>query len=127
LRIQNKFDIYIVDDNYDQANILKLLIEHYGYKVTFSTNSEDAFEGIIRSQPRLVILDLMMPEIDGLKLCRMLKENPMTSNIKIIIYSGKLYEADRRTAIRLGADIFLTKPTKSQVLLNSINSLIAPN
>jgi CheY-like chemotaxis protein len=127
LPIKNKFDIYIVDDNFDQANILKLLIEHYGYKATFSTNSEDAFEGILQSQPRLVILDLMMPEIDGLKLCRMLKENPKTSDIKVIIYSGKLYETDRRKAIRLGADIFLTKPTKSQVLLDSIKSLIALN
>jgi CheY-like chemotaxis protein len=122
-----KCDIYIVDDNYEQANILKLLTEHYGYRTDFTTSSEDAYKGIIKSQPKLVILDLMMPEIDGLKLCRMIKENPKTSDIKIIIYSGKLYESDRRTAIRSGADVFLTKPTRSQILLDSIKSLISQN
>jgi CheY-like chemotaxis protein len=127
LPVPNKFDIYIVDDNFDQANILKLLIEHYGYKTTFTTNSEDAYQGIIKTQPKLVILDLMMPDLDGFKLCRMIKENPKTSYIKVIIYSGKLYESDRRTAIRSGADIFLTKPTRSQILLDSIKSLITQN
>jgi DNA-binding response OmpR family regulator len=124
---KNKCDIYIVDDNYEQANILKLLTEHYGYRTSFTTSSESAYKGIIKSKPKLVILDLMMPDVDGLKLCRMIKENPKTSEIKVIIYSGKLYESDRRTAMRSGADIFLTKPTRSQDLLDSIKTLISQN
>jgi CheY-like chemotaxis protein len=124
--VKDKYDVMVVDDNFDQANIMKLLIEQYGFRTKFSTSSRLAYQNILRHKPRLVILDLMMPEIDGLKLCKMLKENPDTSDIKIIIYSGKLYESDRRKAMMLGADLFLTKPTRSHVLLNSIRSLIHP-
>jgi len=121
------YDIFVVDDNFDQANILKLLIEQSGFKANFTTESESAYRTILRDKPRLVILDLMMPEIDGLKLLKMIKENPDTQNVKIIIYSGKLYDSDRRKAFMLGADIFLTKPTRSQVLMDSIRSLLDSN
>jgi DNA-binding response OmpR family regulator len=121
------YDIFVVDDNYDQANILKLLIEQSGFKANFTTESESAYRTILKDQPRLVILDLMMPELDGLKLLKMIKENPETQNLKIIIYSGKLYDSDRRKAFMLGADIFLTKPTRSQVLLDAIRSLLDAN
>jgi twitching motility two-component system response regulator PilG len=124
---QNDYDIFVVDDNFDQANIIKLLIEQSGFKANFTTDSEAAYQTIIKDKPRLVILDLMMPELDGLKLLKMIKENPDTQHVKIIIYSGKLYDSDRRKAFMLGADIFLTKPTRSQVLMDSIRSLLDTN
>lgn len=126
---KNQSDIFVIDDNFDQANILKLLIEQYGFTARFTTNSKSAFQKIMKYKPRLVILDLMMPEIDGLRLCKMLKENPHTADIKIIIYSGKLYDSDRRKALMVGADLFLTKPTRANLLLNSINKLLltSPN
>ena len=122
-----EYDVFVVDDNFDQANIIKLLIEQSGLKANFTTDSEAAYQTIIKDKPRLVILDLMMPELDGLKLLKMIKENPDTQNVKIIVYSGKLYDSDRRKAFMLGADIFLTKPTRSQVLMDSIRSLLDSN
>ncbi len=119
-----KMDVMIVDDNFDQARIMKLLVEQYGFKASFTTSSKSALRNIQKFKPRLAILDLMMPEIDGLRLCRMIKENPSTSDTRIIIYSGKLYESDRRKAFSLGADLFLTKPTRANVLLSSIRSLL---
>jgi DNA-binding response OmpR family regulator len=124
---KNDYDIFVVDDNFDQANIIKLLIEQSGFTANLTTDSESAYRTIIKDKPRLVILDLMMPELDGLKLLKMIKENPDTENVKIIIYSGKLYDSDRRKAFMLGADIFLTKPTRSQVLMDSIRSLLDSN
>ncbi len=121
---QDQYDIFVIDDNFDQANILKLLIEQYGFTARFTTNSKSAFHKILKYKPRLIILDLMMPELDGLRLCKMLKENPHTANIKIIIYSGKLYDSDRRKAHMVGADLFLTKPTRANLLLNSIKKLL---
>jgi CheY-like chemotaxis protein len=119
-------DILVVDDNYEQANILKLLIEQYGFNARFTTDSSSAMEKIELFKPRLVILDLMMPEVDGLRLCKAIKENPDMADIKIIIYSGKLYDSDKRKALALGADLFLTKPTRSYVLLDAIKNLLLP-
>jgi len=119
-------DILVVDDNYEQANILKLLIEQYGFNARFTTDSTTAMEKIEAFKPRLVILDLMMPEVDGLRLCKAIKENPDMADIKIIIYSGKLYDSDKRKALALGADLFLTKPTRSYVLLDAIKNLLLP-
>jgi len=122
-----KCDIFVVDDNFDQASIIKLLIEQTGLTAKFTTKSEMAYQTILKNKPRLVILDLMMPEIDGLKLLKMIKDNPVTQSVKIIIYSGKLYDSDRRKAFMLGADLFLTKPTRSHILLDSIKSLLQMN
>ena len=119
-------DILVVDDNYEQANILKLLIEQYGFNARFTTDSSSAMEKIESFKPRFVILDLMMPEVDGLRLCKAIKENPDMADIKIIIYSGKLYDSDKRKALALGADLFLTKPTRSYVLLDAIKNLLLP-
>ncbi len=119
-------DILVVDDNLEQANILKLLMQQYGFNAEFTTRSKDAFGIILKKKPRLVILDLMMPDIDGLRLCKMIKEHPDTENIRIIIYSGKMYESDRRKALELGADVFLTKPTRSYILLDAIKNLLLP-
>ena len=124
---RHKYDIFVVDDNFDQANIMKLLIEQTGLKAKFTTKSEIAYQTILKDKPRLVILDLMMPEIDGLKLLKKIKDNPVTQDVKIIIYSGKLYDSDRRKAFMLGADVFLTKPTRSHILLDSIKSLLQIN
>ena len=121
------YDICIIDDNFEQANILNVLIEYYGFKSTFFTNSETAYQHISKSKPKLIILDLMMPDIDGLKLCRMIKQNPETADVKVIIYSGKVFDVDRRRAMDLGADLFITKPARSKVLLDSIKSLMNQN
>jgi len=118
------YDVFVVDDNFDQASILKLLIEQYGFRTRFTTRSKTAYQTILKCKPRLVIIDLMMPEIDGLQLCRLIRENPQTAETKILIYSGKIYDSDKRKARSVGADLFLTKPTKSQILIDSIRGLL---
>jgi CheY-like chemotaxis protein len=119
-----EFDVLIVDDNQEQANITKLLIEQEGFTAQYATDGKIALKQILKKKPRLVILDLMMPQIDGLRLCKIIKENPSTADIRVIIYSGKLFESDRRKALALGADLFLTKPTRAYILLDAVHNLL---
>ena len=121
---QTAYDVLIVEDNLEQANLTKLLIEEYGYTANFVTNSVEAINTIENDRPRVVILDLMMPELDGLRLCQQIKTSTTTENTKIIIYSGKMYDSDRRKALELGADAFFVKPTRANTLMTKIKELL---
>ncbi|RMF62027.1 MAG: response regulator [Calditrichaeota bacterium] len=122
--LRSKYDVLIVDDNQEQANLTKLLIEEYGFKAQFLTDSSKALEKIQSDQPSVVILDLMMPELDGLRLCRQIKTSKDTYKTKVIIYSGKMYDSDRRKAIQFGADAFFVKPTRANRLISKIKELL---
>lgn len=120
------YDILIVEDNVEQAYLTKLLVEEYGFTANFVTNSTEAMQTILSDKPRVVILDLMMPEVDGLRLCQQIKSSSGAADTKIIIYSGKMYESDRRKALELGADAFLIKPTRANMLITKIKELLHP-
>lgn len=120
------YDILIVEDNLEQAHLTKLLVEEYGFKAHFVTSSAEAIQIIESDRPRVVILDLMMPEVDGLRLCQQIKSGSGTEDTKIIIYSGKMYESDRRKALELGADAFFIKPTRANMLITKIKELLHP-
>ncbi len=122
----NSPDVVIVEDNEDQANITKMLIEEYGLTADFITDSSQALNHIIRQKPRVIILDLMMPNLDGLRLCKILKSTKATKDTHIIIYSGKIYDSDRRKALEIGADAFFTKPAKAKILISKIKELMKP-
>ncbi|RMI20077.1 MAG: response regulator [Calditrichaeota bacterium] len=120
------YDVLIVEDNPEQANLTKLLVEEYGFKAHFVTNSREALQTIMTHKPAVVILDLMMPEIDGLRLCKQIKSSPNIKTTRVIIYSGKMYESDRRKAMDLGADAFFIKPTRANTLISKIRELLQP-
>ncbi|NIW79692.1 MAG: response regulator [Calditrichae bacterium] len=120
------YDILIVEDNLEQAHLTKLLVEEYGFKANFLTDSTQVLKTIRSDKPAMVILDLMMPELDGLRLCKAIKSTPVFRNTKVIIYSGKMYESDRRRAIELGADAFFIKPTRANMLIAKIKELLHP-
>lgn len=120
------YDILIVEDNAEQAQLTKLLMEEYGHKAHYLVNSENAIPVIKADRPRVVILDLMMPELDGLSLCQQIKSSPETEHTRVIIYSGKIYDSDRRKALELGADAFFIKPTRANLLIKKIRELLRP-
>lgn len=120
------YDILIVEDNAEQASLTKMLMEEYGFRAHYVTKSTEAFKTIQSDKPGVVILDLMMPELDGLRLCKKIKSSPMLDKTKIIIYSGKMYDSDRRKAIELGADAFFIKPTRANMLITKIRELLHP-
>ena len=120
------YDILIVEDNLEQAHLTKLLVEEYGFSAHFITKSADALDTIQTDKPALIILDLMMPELDGLRLCQQIKTTPELNGTKIIIYSGKMHDSDRRKALELGADAFFVKPTRANTLIQKMKELLPP-
>lgn len=125
-RNRKAYDILIVEDNVEQASLTKMLMEEYGFTAHYVTDSIEALKTIQSDQPEVVILDLMMPELDGLRLCKKIKSSPMLGNTKIIIYSGKMYASDRRKALELGADAFFIKPARANMLITKIRELLHP-
>ncbi len=103
-------DFYLVDDDHDTLDVLKELLETQQARVKTNSSSTKALPDIVESKPDFVILDLMMPGLDGLELCRSLRQEPELKNLKIVIFSGKTYEYDRQRAMALGADGYFTKP-----------------
>ncbi len=125
-RNKAKYDVLIVEDNLEQAQLTKLLMEEYGLSSEFITDSSLALEKISQDRPPVVIVDLMMPKIDGLRLLKMVKSTQETADTKIIIYSGKMYESDRRKALELGADAFFFKPTRAQLIVETVKAFLEP-
>lgn len=121
-----KYDILIIDDNKELAELIKLLLKKNGLKARYITNSIKAYKKIKKDKPSIVILDLIMPEMDGLRLCGKIKSTPDTAKTKVIIYTGKKYETDRRKALNLGADAFIFKPARANHLLNKVKELLIP-
>lgn len=123
-RHNNGYEILIVEDNEELASITKLLLEQNNFRAEFITDSTTAMEKIRQDRPAMVILDLLMPVMDGLRLCRKIKLSEELANTKVIIYSGKNYDSDRRKALNLGADAFFVKPTSARLLIDKVKELL---
>lgn len=116
--------ILVVDDEPDIRLILKARLEAAGYRVETAGNGLEALNCIRSQPPDLVILDLMLPGMDGYAVCAMLKRDRRFSHIPIIILSARSQAQDRKTGVALGADAYLTKPFQPQELLATIEQLI---
>ncbi len=120
----DKSTILLVDDEEDIVELLELNLLREGYKVLTCGTGEQALE-IARSKlPSLVILDLMLPGIDGLEVCKRLRSDPKTEQIPIIILSAKGEEADIVTGLELGADDYVTKPFSGKVLVARVRRVL---
>jgi len=116
--------IYVVDDDPDVLLVVKALLEEFGAIVETSTSSTEALNAIVENKPDLAILDLMMPEMDGLDLCRLLRKESDLSALKIVIFSGKSYEHDQQRALEFGADGYLTKPLITEEFVRRIKDIL---
>lgn len=116
--------ILAVDDEIDLLKLVKYNLENYGYTVDTVTTGEDALEKARNEIPDAIILDLMLPGIEGLEVCRILKNDIRTSSIPVIILTAKGEEADIVTGLELGADDYVTKPFSPRVLLARIKALL---
>ena len=115
---------YVVDDEEAIVSALTILLEDAGHDVTGFTSSVEALDRIKVEPPEIIVTDIMMPEMDGLELCRRIREIPDFKDVRIIVLSAKTYEFDRSRAREMGADGYLTKPVKLGSFLDDIESLI---
>jgi len=116
--------ILIVDDEEDILELVRYNLDKNGYKVITATSGEQAIIEARGKTPDLIILDLMLPDIDGLEVCRKLKSDVKTERIPIIMLSAKGEETDIVTGLELGADDYVTKPFSPKVLIARIRRLL---
>ena len=109
--------ILIVDDEEDVLELVRYNLAKNGYTVTGAATGEEALRKVRSKTPDLMILDLMLPGVDGLNVCKQLKADPKTEHIPIIMLTAKGEEADIVTGLELGADDYVTKPFSPKVLI----------
>jgi len=119
-----KETILVVDDENDILELLRYNLSKEGYSVHGVTNGEDAIRTVKANPPDLVILDLMLPGVDGLDVCKVLKNNPGTRNIPIIMLTAKGDESDIVLGLELGADDYITKPFSPKELRARVKAVL---
>lgn len=116
--------ILIVDDTQDIVGLVKMYLEHHRYEVITAYDGQDGLAKAKTEKPDLIILDLMLPKINGYKICGLLKRDTKYAKIPIILFTAKTQEKDIKLGQEVGADAYLTKPFEPEVLLSKIKELI---
>jgi DNA-binding response OmpR family regulator len=117
--------ILVIDDDPMIVKLLQTLLVSNGFEVQSSLDAPEGLEIAIKGSPELIILDVMMPLINGFNICRLMKTQESCKGIPIIILTSRATENDRRIAEEVGADAYVAKPFKAQELLDKIRSLIS--
>ena len=119
-----KESILVVDDEEDVLELVLYNLGKNGYKVETATTGEEALAKAGAKLPNLIVLDLMLPGIDGLEVCKKLKSDPKTDSIPIVMLTAKGEEADIVAGLELGADDYVTKPFSPKVLVARIRRIL---
>lgn len=120
---KEKATILVIDDEADILNFVASIFQDT-YNVIKTTKSKDALELVKQQLPDLVISDIMMPEIDGIELCKLLKKDTLTSHIPIILLTAKVTQDQQREGLETGADAYVTKPFNADILKIRVDKLI---
>ena len=122
-----KEKILVVDDEEDILELLRFNLSREGYQISCAASGEDALS-LVRSEiPDLIVLDLMLPGMDGLEVTRRLKNNLSTKDIPIVMLTAKGEEADIVTGLELGADDYITKPFSPRILVARVRAVLRRN
>jgi len=116
--------ILVVEDEPDIAEVLRFNLDKAGYRVDVQRRGDSALEAIRRSAPALVVLDLMLPSLDGLELTRILKRDPATAAIPLVMLTAKGEEVDRIVGLELGADDYIPKPFSPREVVLRIKAVL---
>ncbi|KAA3656976.1 MAG: response regulator [Chloroflexi bacterium] len=116
--------ILIVDDQADTRRMLGMLLNFNGFQVNEAFDGVDALEKIQTAKPDAMILDVMMPRMDGITLCKKLRNHPQTVDLPIIMLSGKTTLEAENEGLQAGANSYMFKPMAVQLLLENINQLL---
>jgi len=116
--------VLVVEDDRDIAEIIRHYLEKAGYSVDHLASGSAVMPGLRTSRPDLVVLDLMLPELDGLTVCQAMRSDPKTAAIPIIMVTARAEEADRIAGLELGADDYLTKPFSPKELAARVTALL---
>lgn len=116
--------ILVIEDNAINLRMVSYALTKQGYEVITATNGLTGFKKINEEHPDLVILDIMLPGLDGYDICEQVRVNPETQKIPIIMTSGKTLQDDKDIGMKLGANVYLTKPVSPSEMLSNVKSLL---
>lgn len=119
-----KKKILLVEDEIELVEMLRMRLEESDYQVRTALDGEQAFEAVKEERPDLVILDLMLPKIDGYKVCGLLKKDTRYAAVPIIIFSARAQASDIALGLEMGADAYITKPFDPDLLVGRIHDLL---
>lgn len=119
----SKSKILIIEDDRSLAEVLTYNLKHAGYDVLHATDGQDGLAQAQLKSPQIIILDLMLPVMDGLEVCRRLRSDPATRDALILMLTAKADESDELVGFSLGADDYVTKPYSVKVLMERIKAL----
>ena len=117
--------ILIIEDDPSFSRAINHIVEKEGYDVSTASNGMTGLRMVKENQPDLLILDVMLPGLDGLEICSQLRAEEITATMPIIMLSAKGQETDKTTGLSVGANEYLTKPVDRALLLEKITSLLA--
>ena len=118
-------NILIVDDSPTEIHVLTSILEKHGFSVAVANNGEEGVEKASAEMPDLILMDVVMPGMNGFQAARQISSNAETANIPIIIVSTKDQETDKMWGLRQGAKDYVTKPAQEKELITKINSLLS--
>jgi two-component system alkaline phosphatase synthesis response regulator PhoP len=120
----SKGKILVVDDEIYIVHILDFSLGMEGYEVVTALDGEQALEKLKQEKPDLIVLDIMMPKLDGYEVCKAIKSDPETRQIPVILLSAKGRNVDQKMGFDVGADDYITKPFSPRKLVERINQLL---
>jgi len=120
----DKKKILVIDDESDLVEMLSIRLEANNYQVITASDGQLGLDKARSEKPDLIILDLMLPKIDGYKVCRLLKFDEKYKNIPVVLFTAKALDADKELGEEVGADAYITKPFEPGILLDKIKQLL---
>jgi two-component system alkaline phosphatase synthesis response regulator PhoP len=116
--------ILVIEDDPATLRLVDYSLRHKGYQVLTASNGLEGIRKARSEKPDLIILDVMLPGMDGFEICHRLRSEPDTAQLLILMFSAKAQEVDRGTGLKVGADDYLTKPVDPRELVNRVESLL---
>ncbi len=122
--MEKKARVLLVDDEPDLVQMVSVRLTAAGYEVVPAYDGQRALDQVKQNRPDLIILDLMLPKLDGYKVCRLLKFDERTKTIPVLIFTARAQVEDVTLATECGADAYLTKPFEAKTLLDKLQELL---
>lgn len=117
--------ILVIEDDPGALRLMVYTLQHEGYKVLTAPNGLEGLKKAKEERPDLIVLDVMLPGIDGFEICHRLRAEPQTAHLPILMLSGKEKEIDKATGLKVGADDYLTKPAGRSEIVSRVETLLA--
>jgi len=117
--------ILIVDDRPEVVELVRVTLEGEDYQIVDASDGKEALKKVRLEKPDLVLLDVVMPKMDGFEVCRKLKKDPETQEIPIIMLTAKAQKVDKEKGRQVGASDYITKPFSPSALLTKIEEILA--